>query len=420
MELTNIKGIGKARAAAFEDAGVFSCEDLINYFPYKYYDFSKTEAFADDGNVRLIKALVVDNPKIVKARTNLSFVTCKMNDEIGHTFNAVWFNQTFIKSSLYLGQTVFLYGKNSPKKKNTFNVLLMKTEGKLNNFGLLPVYHSIPGVGQTTISDTINKILEILEISSIIPDEILLNHNIQNLKQSYISLHNPSAYEETIKSDVVKNIGTTENSEATTIRASGTDYETVKKVVEAYDFIKEVAANGEDILFVGTKKQAQDSIKEEAERVGMYYVNARWLGGMLTNFKTIQTRIKRLEQLHTMEEDGTFDLLPKKEVVKLNLEIEKLEKFLGGIKTMKKLPAALFIVDPRKEKIAVAEAKKLNIPIVAIVDTNCDPDEVDYVIPGNDDAIRAVRLIAGAMADAIIEGRQGEQNLPEESEEEAE
>ena len=140
----------------------------------------------------------------------------------------------------------------------------------------------------------------------------------------------------------------------------------------------------------------------------MHYVNARWLGGMLTNFKTIQTRIKRLEQLHTMEEDGTFDLLPKKEVVKLNLEIEKLEKFLGGIKNMKKLPAALFIVDPRKEKIAVAEAKKLNIPIVAIVDTNCDPDEVDYVIPGNDDAIRAVKLIAGTIANAIIEGRQGE------------
>ena len=183
---------------------------------------------------------------------------------------------------------------------------------------------------------------------------------------------------------------------------------TVKKLEEAYMFIRDVAANGGEVLFVGTKKQAQDSIKEEAERVGAHFVNARWLGGMLTNFKTIQTRIKRLEQLHTMEEDGTFDLLPKKEVVKLNLEIEKLEKFLGGIKTMKKLPAALFIVDPRKEKIAVAEAKKLNIPIVAIVDTNCDPDEVDYVIPGNDDAIRAVKLIAGAIANAVIEGRQGD------------
>ena len=148
--------------------------------------------------------------------------------------------------------------------------------------------------------------------------------------------------------------------------------------------------------------------RAEALRAGAHYVNARWLGGMLTNFNTIQTRIKRLEQLHTMAEDGTFDLLPKKEVVKLNLEIEKLEKFMGGIKNMDKLPGALFIVDPRKEKIAVAEAKKLNIPIVAFVDTNCDPDEVDYVIPGNDDAIRAVKLIAGAIANAIIEGRQGE------------
>ena len=158
-------------------------------------------------------------------------------------------------------------------------------------------------------------------------------------------------------------------------------------------------------LFVGTKKQAGDSIKEEATRAGAYYVNARWLGGMMTNFTTIQRRIKRLEQLHEMETDGTFDLLPKKEVGKLQLEM--LEKFLGGIKDMKKLPGALFIVDPRKERIAVAEAKKLNIPIIAIVDTNCDPDEIDYVIPGNDDAIRAVKLIAGVMADAIIEGRQG-------------
>ena len=182
---------------------------------------------------------------------------------------------------------------------------------------------------------------------------------------------------------------------------------TVKKLDEAYMFVRDLAAQGESVLFVGTKKQAGDSIKEEAQRAGAYYVNARWLGGMMTNFTTIQRRIKRLEQLHEMETDGTFDLLPKKEVSKLQLEIEKLEKFLGGIKDMKKLPGALFIVDPRKERIAVAEAKKLNIPIVAIVDTNCDPDEIDYVIPGNDDAIRAVKLIAGVMADAIIEGRQG-------------
>ncbi len=182
---------------------------------------------------------------------------------------------------------------------------------------------------------------------------------------------------------------------------------TVKKLDEAYAFVKSVAANGENVLFVGTKKQAGDSVKEEALRAGAYYVNARWLGGMMTNFRTIQQRIGRLEQLHTMQQDGTFDLLPKKEVVKLELEIEKLEKYLGGIKDMKKLPGALFIVDPRKEKIAVSEAKKLGIPVVAIVDTNCDPDDADYVIPGNDDAIRAVKLIAGAMADAVIEGRQG-------------
>ena len=182
---------------------------------------------------------------------------------------------------------------------------------------------------------------------------------------------------------------------------------TVKKLDEAYMFVRELSANGENVLFVGTKKQAGDSIKEEAERAGAYYVNARWLGGMLTNFKTIRRRIDRLAQLRKMEEDGTFDRLPKKEVVKLELEIEKLEKFLGGIKEMNKLPGALFIVDPRKERIAVAEAHKLGIPIVAIVDTNCDSDEIDYVIPGNDDAIRAVRLIASAMADAIIEGRQG-------------
>lgn len=182
---------------------------------------------------------------------------------------------------------------------------------------------------------------------------------------------------------------------------------TVRKLEDAYMFVRDLAANGESVLFVGTKKQAGDSIRDEAERAGVHFVNARWLGGMLTNFNTIKKRIKRLEQLHAMEEDGTFDLLPKKEVIKLNLEIEKLEKFLGGIKTMEKLPGALFIVDPRKEKIAVLEAKKLGIPIVAIVDTNCDPDEIDYIIPGNDDAIRAVKLISGAMADAVIEGRQG-------------
>ncbi len=187
---------------------------------------------------------------------------------------------------------------------------------------------------------------------------------------------------------------------------------TVKKLEEAYAFVKEVSENGGEVLFVGTKKQAMDSIREEAIRCGMPFVNARWLGGMLTNFGTIQTRIKRLAQLKAMEQDGTFALLPKKEVIKLNLEIEKLEKFMGGITSMKKQPAALFIVDPRKERIAVAEAHKLGIPIVAIVDTNCDPDEVDYVIPGNDDAIRAVRLIAGAVADAVIEGRQGEANAP--------
>ncbi len=184
---------------------------------------------------------------------------------------------------------------------------------------------------------------------------------------------------------------------------------TVKKLEEAYMFVRDIAAEGDEILFVGTKKQAQDSIKEEAQRCGMPYVNARWLGGMLTNFSTIKRRIKRLGQLQAMKADGTFDILPKKEAAKLDLEIEKLEKFMGGITEMKKQPAAMFIVDPRKERIAVAEAKKLGIPIIAIVDTNCDPDEIDYVIPGNDDAIRAVKLIAGAMADAVIEGRQGMQ-----------
>ena len=188
---------------------------------------------------------------------------------------------------------------------------------------------------------------------------------------------------------------------------------TVKKLEEAYMFVRDTAANGGEILFVGTKKQAGDSVKEEAERCGMHYVNARWLGGMLTNFKTIRRRIERLSQLRKMEEDGTFELLPKKEVIQLKLEIEKLEKFIGGIKNMSTLPAALFVVDPKKEKIAVAEARKLGIPVVAIVDTNCDPDEVDYVIPGNDDAIRAVKLIAGAMSSAVLEGRQGESEAEE-------
>ena len=187
---------------------------------------------------------------------------------------------------------------------------------------------------------------------------------------------------------------------------------TVKKLEEAYNFVRDLAANGQSILFVGTKKQAQDAIKEEAERVGQYYVNARWLGGMLTNFRTMRTRIDRLAQLKKMEADGTFAMLPKKEVIKHQGEIAKLEKYLGGVKEMKKLPGALFIVDPHKERIAVSEARKLNIPIVAIVDTNCDPDEIDYVIPGNDDAIRAVKLISGAMADAVLEGKQGKQDAP--------
>ncbi|WP_283607658.1 30S ribosomal protein S2 [Faecalispora anaeroviscerum] len=182
---------------------------------------------------------------------------------------------------------------------------------------------------------------------------------------------------------------------------------TVKKLEEAYNFVRTLSEEGKPVLFVGTKKQAQESVREEAERAGAYYVNARWLGGMLTNFRTIRRRIDRLNQLKTMEEDGTFELLPKKEVVKLRLQIEKLEKFLGGIKDMRQIPGALFIVDPRKERIAVAEAKKLGIPIVAIVDTNCDPDEIDYVIPGNDDAIRAVKLISATMANAIAEGREG-------------
>ena len=195
---------------------------------------------------------------------------------------------------------------------------------------------------------------------------------------------------------------------------------TVKKLNEAYNFARDIVAEGKDILFVGTKKQAQDSVKEEAENCGMPFVNARWLGGMLTNFTTIRRRIARLTQLRKMEADGTFDLLPKKEVIKLRLEIEKLEKFLGGIKDMNKLPGALFIVDPRKERIAVQEAKKLGIPIIAIVDTNCDPDEIDAVIPGNDDAIRAVKLIASAIAAAVMEAKQGEQTVAVEAEAEVE
>ena len=189
----------------------------------------------------------------------------------------------------------------------------------------------------------------------------------------------------------------------------------LQKLEEAYNFVRDLAANNQTILFVGTKKQATDAVKEEASRVGMYYVNARWLGGMLTNFKTMRTRVDRLAQLKKMQEDGTFDMLPKKEVMKHMGEMEKLEKYLGGVKDMKKLPGALFVVDPRKEHNAIAEARKLHIPIVAIVDTNCDPDEVDYVIPANDDAIRAIRLIASTMANAVQEGRQGEDAEAEET-----
>ncbi len=184
---------------------------------------------------------------------------------------------------------------------------------------------------------------------------------------------------------------------------------TVKKVEEAYNFVRQVAEEGKTILFVGTKKQAQEAVKDEALRCNMFYVNERWLGGMLTNFQTIQKRIGRLRELEDMETNGIFDVLSKKEVLTLRHEMERLQKFLGGIKNMGKLPGALFIVDPRKERIAVAEARKLSIPIVGIVDTNCDPDEIDYVIPGNDDAIRAVKLLCGKMADAMLEGRQGEQ-----------
>ena len=191
---------------------------------------------------------------------------------------------------------------------------------------------------------------------------------------------------------------------------------TVKKIEEAYNFVRDLAFEGKEILFVGTKKQAQESIELEAKRCGMFYVNNRWLGGMLTNFKTIRQRIDRLQQLNDMENDGLFDVLPKKEVIKLRHERDKLEKNLGGIKNMKRLPAAIFVVDPRKERIAVSEARILGIPIIGIVDTNCDPDEVDYVIPGNDDAIRAVKLIASKIADAVLEGRQGEQFVADEEE----
>ncbi|MBM7613690.1 30S ribosomal protein S2 [Alkaliphilus hydrothermalis] len=184
---------------------------------------------------------------------------------------------------------------------------------------------------------------------------------------------------------------------------------TVKKVEEAYQVMKEIAAEGKTILFVGTKKQAQEAIEEEAKRCGMYYVNQRWLGGMLTNYNTIKNRIDRLHQLERMEENGTFSVLPKKEVIQLRNEMEKLEKFLGGIKDMTDLPEAIFVVDPRKERIAIKEAHKLGIPVIAIVDTNCDPEEADYVIPGNDDAIRAVKLLTATMANAIIEGKQGVQ-----------
>lgn len=188
---------------------------------------------------------------------------------------------------------------------------------------------------------------------------------------------------------------------------------TVKKVEEAFNVMKDIAADGGNVLFVGTKKQAQEAIKEEATRAGMYFVNQRWLGGTLTNFQTIQKRIKRLKDIERMQEDGTFEVLPKKEVVQLKKELERLEKFLGGIKDMKGLPDALFVVDPRKERIAVAEARKLNIPIIGIVDTNCDPDEIDHVIPANDDAIRAVKLLTSKMADAILEAKQGEETVTE-------
>ena len=187
---------------------------------------------------------------------------------------------------------------------------------------------------------------------------------------------------------------------------------TVKKLEEAYDFMRQVGQDGGKVLFVGTKKQAQDAIKEEAERSGNYYINQRWLGGTLTNFGTIQKRVQRMKDIEKMEEDGTFDVLPKKEVIQLKKEHERLVKFLGGIRDMKAIPDVMFVVDPRKERIAVAEAIKLNIPLVGIVDTNCDPDEIDYVIPANDDAIRAVKLLTAKMADALLEAKQGESDAP--------
>ena len=195
---------------------------------------------------------------------------------------------------------------------------------------------------------------------------------------------------------------------------------TVKKLEEAYNFVKDVAASGKTVLFVGTKKQAQEAIKEEATRCSMFYVNSRWLGGMLTNFKTMRGRVDRLNQLKKMQEDGTFDMLPKKEVMKHMGEIAKMEKYLGGVTEMKKLPGALFVVYPRKERNAIAEAHKLGIPVVAIADTNCDPDEIDYVIPGNDDAIRAIKLISSVMANAIQEGKQGQDEAAAPAEETAE
>ena len=195
---------------------------------------------------------------------------------------------------------------------------------------------------------------------------------------------------------------------------------TVKKFEEAYMFVRELSENGGTLLFVGTKKQAADAIKEEAVRCGMYHVNVRWPGGMLTNYKTIKKSIARLEKLEQMQADGTIALLPKKEAAKINKEIEELEKNYGGIKNMTELPSAIFIVDPKKERNAVLEAKKLGIPVIAIIDTNCDPDDADYVIPGNDDAIRAIKLISSVLADAVIEGRQGEQNAPETEEKPAE
>ncbi|MCL4516012.1 MAG: 30S ribosomal protein S2 [Firmicutes bacterium] len=188
---------------------------------------------------------------------------------------------------------------------------------------------------------------------------------------------------------------------------------TVRKVEEAYNFVKDVVANGGSILFVGTKKQAQEAVKEEAERCGQFFVNERWLGGMLTNYQTIKQRINRLRELERMEQDGSFEVLPKKEVMALKGEMEKLERFLGGIREMKGLPGAIFVIDPRKERIAVAEARKLGIPLVGLVDTNCDPDEIDYVIPGNDDAIRAVKLLTNKMADAVLEAREGQQGAEE-------